>query len=49
MQSMFSDKKRVKLEIKQYGRRRKISKYLEIKQPSISKKEILTEVETALE
>ena len=49
MQSMFSDKKRIKLEIKQYGRRRKISKYLEIKQPSISKNEILTEVETALE
>ena len=32
MQSMFSDKKRIKLEIKQYGRRRKISKHLEIKQ-----------------
>ena len=46
---MFSDKKRIKLEIKQYGRRRKISKHLEIKQPSTGKREILKEVETALE
>ena len=49
MQSMFSDKKRIKLEIKQYGRRTKISKHLEIKQPSTGKREILKEVETALE
>lgn len=34
MQSMFSDKKRIKLENKQYERRRKISKHLEIKEPS---------------
>ena len=48
MQSMFSDKKRIKLENKQYERRRKISKHLEIKEPS-QVKEILKDVETTLE
>ena len=48
MQSLFSDKKRMKLEGKQYGRRRKISKHLEINQPSIGQREMLKEVETAL-
>ena len=42
-------KKRIKLEVKQYGRRRKVSKHLEIKQPSTGKREILKEIETALE
>ena len=49
MQSMFSDKKRIKLENKQYERRTKISKHLEIKQPSTGKREILKDVETTLE
>ena len=49
IQSMFSDKKRIKLEVKQYGRRRKVSNHLEIKQPSTGKREILKETETALE
>ena len=39
MQSLFSDKKRMKLEGKQYGRRRKISKHLEISQPSIGQRD----------
>ena len=46
---MFSEKKRIKLEVKQYGRRRKVSNHLEIKQPSTGKREILKEIETALE
>ena len=49
MPSMSSDKKRIKLELKQYGRRRKVSNHLEIKQPSTGKREILQEIETALE
>ena len=49
MQSMFSDKKRIKLEVKQYGSRRKVSEHLEIKQPSTGKGEITKEIETALE
>ena len=44
MQNMFSDKKRIKLEVKQYGRRRKISEHLEIKQPSTGKRDILKEI-----
>ena len=49
MQSMFSDKKRIKLEMKQYGWRRKVSNHLEIKQPSTCKREILKETETSQE